>query len=174
MEIQNIVTFLAYYKRIRYRTLQVINCIPHEQLEWTVKNGRFTLGDLVRHIAAIERYMYAETVIGNPSCYEGCGTELASGFEATLNFFNRLHKESLVIFNGLCNDELMRKCKTPLGTPITTWKWLRAMVEHEIHHRGQIYLYLGILGVATPPLFGLSEGEVKAIGKQSNDADFIE
>ena len=36
------------------------------------------------------------------------------------------------------------------------------MTEHEIHHRGQLYLYLGILGVATPPIFGLTEEEVKA------------
>jgi uncharacterized damage-inducible protein DinB len=25
------------------------------------------------------------------------------------------------------------------------------MVEHEIHHRGQVYIYLSLLGVATPP-----------------------
>ncbi|HYU22015.1 MAG TPA: DinB family protein [Candidatus Dormibacteraeota bacterium] len=25
------------------------------------------------------------------------------------------------------------------------------MVEHEIHHRGQIHPYLGMLGVPTPP-----------------------
>jgi uncharacterized damage-inducible protein DinB len=36
------------------------------------------------------------------------------------------------------------------------------MVEHEAHHRGQIYVMLSILGVATPPLYGLTEEEVKA------------
>jgi uncharacterized damage-inducible protein DinB len=34
------------------------------------------------------------------------------------------------------------------------------MTEHEIHHRGQIYLYLSILGIETPPLYGLTEEEV--------------
>jgi uncharacterized damage-inducible protein DinB len=47
-------------------------------------------------------------------------------------------------------------------TDITVWKWLRSMTEHEIHHRGQIYLYLGILGVPTPPLYGLTSEEVRA------------
>ena len=37
--------------------------------------------------------------------------------------------------------------RTPADTPITVGKWLRAMIEHEAHHRGQIYLYLGMLGV---------------------------
>jgi uncharacterized damage-inducible protein DinB len=54
------------------------------------------------------------------------------------------------------------KCATPAGTPITTSKWLRAMVEHEAHHRGQVYLMLGVLGVKPPQLFGLTEEEVRA------------
>jgi uncharacterized damage-inducible protein DinB len=36
------------------------------------------------------------------------------------------------------------------------------MVEHEVHHRGQIYVMLGMLGVSTPPLFGLTSEEVRA------------
>jgi len=35
------------------------------------------------------------------------------------------------------------------------------MIEHEVHHRGQIYMYLGMLDVATPPIYGLTEEEVK-------------
>jgi uncharacterized damage-inducible protein DinB len=49
---------------------------------------------------------------------------------------------------------------TPAGIEITTWKWMRAMIEHEIHHRAQIYTYLGILGITTPPLYGLTSEEV--------------
>jgi len=36
------------------------------------------------------------------------------------------------------------------------------MIEHEAHHRGQIYLMLGMRGVATPPIYGLTSEEVKA------------
>jgi hypothetical protein len=31
-----------------------------------------------------------------------------------------------------------------------------------VHHRGQIYLMLGMLDVPTPPLYGLTEQEVRA------------
>ncbi len=34
------------------------------------------------------------------------------------------------------------------------------MVEHEVHHRGQLYTMLGILGVGTPSLYGLTERQV--------------
>jgi uncharacterized damage-inducible protein DinB len=171
MEITNINTFLDYYERIRERTLKVVSLIPPGKLEWTPVPGKFTLGDLVRHIGTIERYMYAETVQGHPSSYPGCGRELADGHDNTLTYFNRLHAESMAIFRTLTDADLQRKCTTPGNVPITTWKWLRAMVEHEVHHRGQIYLLLGMLGVTTPPLFGRTSEEVLAVslpaGRQS-------
>jgi uncharacterized damage-inducible protein DinB len=65
---------------------------------------------------------------------------------------DRLHSESMDIFARLTDEDLQRKCQTPDHAPITTWKWLRLMVEHEIHHRGQMYLYLAMLGVKTRTL----------------------
>jgi uncharacterized damage-inducible protein DinB len=49
------------------------------------------------------------------------------------------------------------------------WKWLRAMVEHEVHHRGQLYLMLGMVGVATPPIFGLTSEEVRDLSTARAD-----
>jgi uncharacterized damage-inducible protein DinB len=63
---------------------------------------------------------------------------------------------------GLPPEDLQRRCETPGGTRLAVWKWLRSMVEHEIHHRGQIYLMLGMLGIPTPPLYGLTSEEVHA------------
>ena len=162
MEITSIGPFLDYWENVRGRTKRVAQKIPPAQLEWTYARGKFTLGDLVRHLATIERYMYAETVRGRPSSYPGCGVELASGYDAVLAYLDSCHAESVAIFAGLTDSDLKAKCMTPAGTPITTWKWLRAMVEHESHHRGQIYLMLGMLGVDTPPLYGMTSEEVKA------------
>jgi len=44
---------------------------------------------------------------------------------------------------------------------------LRAMTEHEIHHRGELYAYLGILGVAVPPLYGLTSEQLQEIAVRS-------
>lgn len=160
MKITNINSFLDYYEKVRARTLRVIKCIPHDKLEWTYKEGKFTIGDLIRHIAAIERYMTAENVRGNKSTYAGCGRDLAEGYENVLEFLSRTHAESIEIFRSLTNEDLQKKCITPGGAPITVWKWLRSLIEHEIHHRGQIYLYLAMLEIETPPLYGLTSEEV--------------
>jgi uncharacterized damage-inducible protein DinB len=162
MEIHSVRQFLDYWSGFRERTRRVVACVPPDRLEWSYCSGAFTFGDLIRHLAAIERFMYAETVAGRPSRYAGCGRELADGYDTVVTYFDRLDAESRQIFGGLSDADLERKCQTPAGTPITTWKWLRAMVEHEAHHRGQIYLLLGMLEVPTPPLYGLTSEEVRA------------
>jgi uncharacterized damage-inducible protein DinB len=161
MEIQHIETFLDYLSKIHQRTMRVVRCIPSDKLEWTYREGKFTLGDQVRHIAAIERYMFVETVSGRPSRYAGCGREFADGYDQNLQFAERLHAESVELLSLLTDADLQHKCTTPDGAPIAVWKWLRAMVEHEIHHRGQIYLYLSLLQVPTPPLYGLTSEQVR-------------
>ncbi|HEY2737451.1 MAG TPA: DinB family protein [Thermoanaerobaculia bacterium] len=160
MEITRIEPFLDYFGRVHERTRRVVACVPVEHLEWTYKPGAFTFGDLIRHLGAIERWMFAENTECRPSRYPGHGRELADGHAETLAYFERMHTESMEIFKTLTSADLERRCDTPGGASIAVWKWLRSMVEHEIHHRGQIYLMLGILGVPTPPLYGLTSEEV--------------
>ena len=166
MEIHSVSQFLEYWTGVRGRTRRVVECIPRDRLEWAPCPGAFTLGDLVRHLATIERYMYAETVAGRPSRYPGCSRELADGYDEVVAYFDRLDAESKAIIGSLSDADLQRKCQTPAGVTITTWKWLRAMVEHEAHHRGQIYLLLRLLEVPTPPLYGLTSEEVRARSAQ--------
>ncbi|HYP53221.1 MAG TPA: DinB family protein [Pyrinomonadaceae bacterium] len=160
MEIQTIGPFLEYLERIRQRTMRVAACVPEDKIEWTYRQGKFTLGDLMRHVASAERFMFAENVQRRPSRYPGHGRELAEGRDAVLDFMTRTHREAVEIFQGLSDDDLRAKCVTPGGAEIRVSKWLRAMVEHEIHHRGQIYLYLSMLDTPTPPLYGLTSEEV--------------
>ena len=87
-------SFVDYWRKFRGRTMRVLALLPAENLEWTHAPGKYTFGDVFRHLAGIERY---------------------------------------------------------------------AMVEHEAHHRGQIYLMAGMRGISVPPLYGLPEEEVLAL-----------
>jgi uncharacterized damage-inducible protein DinB len=80
MEIKSITAFLSYYERTRQITTKVIQVIRHDQLDWAYMPGKFTIADMVRHIAAIERLVFAEVAIGNKPAYKGCGKELVDGY----------------------------------------------------------------------------------------------
>lgn len=156
----DIASFLQHLDSVHGRTRRIVELIPPDQLEWAPAAGKFTCGDIARHLANIERFMYGETVSGRPSAYRGHDRGFADGFDAVLRYYDRQHADARAIFAALTPGQWNGKCQTPAGTPITTWKWLRAMVEHEAHHRGQLYLMLGMLGVRTPPIYGLTSEEV--------------
>jgi uncharacterized damage-inducible protein DinB len=158
--------FLDYWKNARSRTKRVIAVIPPEQLEWSPGPGRWTFGDMIRHLGGIERGMYAETAAMRESRYPGHGPAIATGYADVVAYLDRCHLESMEIFEAVTVAQWESRVMTPAGAPITLWKWLRAMVEHEAHHRGQMYLMLGLIGVKTPPLYGLTEEEVLARSAQ--------
>jgi uncharacterized damage-inducible protein DinB len=152
---------LDYFEKVRERTMRVVACVPPDRIDWTYQEGKFTIGDVMRHLAAIERFMFVENAQRKPSAYPGHGRELADGYEEIVAYMRRMHAESMAILGSLSEEDFDAKCTTPGGAQITVRKWLRLMIEHEIHHRGQLYLYLGMLGVPTPPIYGLTEEQVK-------------
>ena len=154
--------FLRYFERVRERTLRVLACVPDHRMEWRPADGAFSFGDLARHLGAVERWMFAENAARRPSRYPGHGAELAEGYGGDRAYLAAMHDQAMAIFSALSADDLEARCITPGGTELTVWKWLRSMVEHEVHHRGQIYLMLRILDLETPPLYGLTSEEVRA------------
>ena len=147
---------LSYIEQVRQRTLWVALCIPVERLEWAIAPRRFTFGDILRHVAATERYIFVENAARRRSRYPGHDTTLAQGYRGVLRYMADLHQESVSILRSLEPDDYERYCSTPGGAPIVIWQWLREMVEHENHHRGEICAYLGALGVRNPSVFGLT------------------
>ncbi|HYO77623.1 MAG TPA: DinB family protein [Thermoanaerobaculia bacterium] len=159
---QDLETFLSYFQKVRGRTMRVAACIPEEAFESSPIGKGFTFGEILRHLAGLERYMFAENAAGRNSSYPGHDVSMAEGREATFAYMARLHDEAMEIFRALGDEGMLAPCVTPGNAAMPAWKWLRSMVEHEAHHRGQIYTYLSVLGITTPPLYGLTAEEVMA------------
>ena len=163
MTYRSISEFLDYYRRIRHRTMQFAELIPPDRMEWSPPDsGAFSCGDTLRHVAGLERYMFVENVLGRPSRYPGHTSDLASGPSAVMQYVARLHSESLDLLSTLSDADLLLSCETPAGASLPRWKWLRAMIEHEVHHRGQMALLLRLIGTPVRPMFGLTSEEVLA------------
>jgi uncharacterized damage-inducible protein DinB len=153
--------FARYWRRVRSRTMALADCIPSDRVDWSPGQGAMTIGDSLRHLAVTERWLFVDIARGGQSAYVTHGPELAASLSDILELMTRLHAESLAIIEQFGIDDWQREVVTPGGAAMPAWKWLRAMVEHEVHHRGQLYLTLRLCGVPTPAIFGLTSEQVR-------------
>jgi len=153
-------TFLHYFENVHKRTARLLPLVPEGKLELSPSPHNFSFGDIYRHLAGVEHYMFVAITVGEENSYKGHEKHLADGLDALTTYYNKLHEESAKLLSNLSNTELSEKCVTPAGASMSRSSWLRAMIEHEIHHRGQLYLMLAMIGVKTPPIFGLTSEEL--------------
>ncbi len=160
MEIKTIESFLSYLERTRQATKRVIQAIPSDKFDFTYMPGKFTVADLVRHIAAVEQYVFANIAVGKGPAYKGCGKELAEGYDAVMQYYEDRHEESINMFKSLSDSDLLKKVNALNGTEIELGNFLRALLVHEIHHRGALCIYINLMGLESPPILGFTEKQV--------------
>ena len=122
METKSVNEFLKYFERVHERTARLLSLIPEDRLEFSLSEKQFSFGDIIRHIANIERFMFVETALGKPNRYPGHGREFANGYQAVMDYYVNLQDESIQLLNTLTGEALEEKCTTPTGARMTTWK----------------------------------------------------
>lgn len=167
MEIQSVHQFISYYERTREATERIIQAIPKDKLDWTYAPGKFTFGDMIRHIAAIERHVFMEVIQGNKPTYAGCGKELADGYEEVMAYVHVMHRQFLDTLNRMSDSDLQQPVTTLNGQTTTVANFLRALIVHEVHHRGALCIYLNLINVESPPVIGLTEKQVIELSKNN-------
>ncbi|MGH7463035.1 MAG: DinB family protein, partial [Longimicrobiales bacterium] len=106
MEYSSGAEFLKYFENIRARTGRVIECIPRDRIDWRPAAAAFSFADLIRHLAATERFMFGENAQCQASRYPGHGPELADGYEAVMSYFQAKHAETAGIIGALTAQDL--------------------------------------------------------------------
>lgn len=144
-------------------TRRILERVPEERLNWTPHPKSMTLGQLAMHIANIpgaiaevsRESFDVNTVIPRPTATE-TGQIL------------RTLDESLArarsILEAMSDGDLQAPWRMMKGEEvifaITRGELCRSvMLNHWYHHRGQLTVYLRLLGVAVPAIYGDSADE---------------
>jgi uncharacterized damage-inducible protein DinB len=159
--LQSVSAFIEYFEGIRRRTQNLMRALPADRFEWSPREGEMTCGDLIRHIAAAEKLFVGVAVSGEWK-YAGHDRALAGDLDAALVLLDACHVEAMARLQNLSDAELLQPRPALKGHPVKTWRWLMAMVEHEVHHRSQLAAYLTQLGIAPPQIYGLTVEEIIA------------
>lgn len=162
--IERVDPFINYFASIRRRTLNYVYTIPADKIDWRPQAGELTCGDIIRHLAAAE-LMFAGAAVEGKWRYPDHEWDAERGsLVDALNTLETSHAATLKILATLSDADLAQpRPSLADGPPIKAWRLLMAMVEHEIHHRSQLAVYLSLLGVEPPQIYGLGVEDVIAL-----------
>ena len=161
---QSTVDFIKYFEGIRRRTLNYIRVIPPDRLDWAPKEGEFTCADIIRHFSVSER-MFARVAMEGRWKYEGHEMGEKQSLDELIAQLEITHAGVMEKLKQFPDQELntLRYGPQGEGKPIQARRWLMMMAEHEIHHRSQLAVYLSLMDVQPPHIFGLGVEDLIAL-----------
>lgn len=164
--IHDIPAFIRYFDGIRRRTLTFVWAIPANKFDWSPQEGELTCVEIVRHLAAAE-VMFVTAFIEGRWLYPG--HEDPSDLDQAVARLVTTHTQQMDRLRATSDEELFQSRPTLNGPPAKAWRLLMAMIEHEVHHRSQLAVYLAMMGVEPPQIYGLGFEDIIKLTTGQNE-----
>jgi uncharacterized damage-inducible protein DinB len=156
---------LPEFDREMGATRRVLALVPDEHLAWKPHEKSMTLGQLATHLAELPAW--SPRILDSPLFEMGPGAierPSAASSAAILELFERHVSAARAALAARTDPEyLARWTFRKEGHDVFTLPKaavIRTMVmNHMVHHRGQLTVYLRLLGVPLPPLYGPTADE---------------
>jgi uncharacterized damage-inducible protein DinB len=142
-------------------TEQVLASVPDASLAWKPHDRAMSLGRLATHVAGLPRWIgafFASTeleVSDLPRLYDA---EVTSAVELVTRFSARAAAARAVLASKTDPEYEARWSLCEDGRPLFTLPRVAvvrfACANHLVHHRGQLTIYLRLLDVPLPTLYG--------------------
>ncbi len=153
---REILDLKEHLERFREVTRQTLDWVPEDKLAWAPKEGLRSFAENFLHIARTEEY-YAHGLLGGDWNMERYFARPAAlGKEPLLLILRETRAYTLSALDRLDGarlDEQVSVPDIPVSWTLRAWLWF--LVEHEVHHKAQLALYLREVGVV-PPFFALA------------------
>lgn len=133
------------WKKIRKDLIGMIDLFREEELGFQPFEGSSTIGDTFLHIAEVEDLWIHSAVRKElPADIHYDLTKYPSA-RAIRSKLAVSHERTTLFLEGLKEPDLDWRFKTPEGGSMALYEILWHVLEHELHHRGEISLALGLL-----------------------------
>lgn len=146
-------------------TRKVLERIPEDKLGWKPHAKSMTLGRLASHLAEIQGWVKSAIELDVMDIPEDFEPLDAASKEEILRVFDANAAEAAKAFkSGLPNEKLMDSWKLTRGgqtmIEMPRLQVIRGFVlSHQIHHRGQMSVYLRLNDIPVPAIYGPSADE---------------
>ncbi|MDQ6756378.1 MAG: DinB family protein [Bacteroidota bacterium] len=158
-------SFLQEFEQESASTRKILQRVPEEHFDWKPHEKSFTLGRLATHIAELSGYISTALTTNELdfSIREYVPRQAATSSEL-MQIFEENFSKSKEELQKATDDVFMQKWKLRNGDHIIfdlpKSAVLRTFaINHLIHHRAQLSVYLRLLNVPVPGMYGPSADE---------------
>jgi uncharacterized damage-inducible protein DinB len=162
MEISKVI--LAELEAEGASTVRMLERVPADKLDWRPHPRSMSIGELATHIARIPsivvtmlRAGHFDTAQTRPSGAAEHGVPAVEGYRRNLDEFRS-------VIGAMDNEQMMQPFRLTRGDKvimdIPKAAAVRSiMLNHSYHHRGQLSVYLRLLDIPVPAIYGTSADE---------------
>ena len=146
-------------------TRRVLDRVPGDRLDWRPHEKSMTLGGLATHVANLLRFWQVTlTTDGMDMMAVRPPSDPPTTKEAILDLFDRNADALRALADAATDADLsadwsMRMGDKTLSTDPRHLVARRWGMSHIVHHRGQLSVYLRLLDVAVPSIYGPTADE---------------
>jgi len=141
-----------HWATVRAGLLEALALLSDEQLDFVPAERLWSLGKVARHIAEAEEGWFRYVVLGELAAWPEFRDEDTPTVAEVRSLLNRVHERTERYLETLAEEELAQAVHTPWGTDLSLRWIVWHVLEHEIHHRGEIFLMLGLMGMVAPEI----------------------
>ncbi len=157
-------TLLIDFKREAAGTKRLLERVPEDKFTWKPHEKSTALGRLSMHVSELPWWIddiitKGEYNFADHPFKPNIPTTLAQVFAE----FEAKYNRTVELLSSTNDEELQKPWRLKLGDKVISempkWEAIRQVLDHIIHHRGQLTVFLRLNNVPLPGLFGPTADE---------------
>jgi len=132
-------------------TWKIFKEFPEDQLDYRPFEGMMTFAEQIHHLALAERLVMSQVAKSIGLEQKFSDVQSASDLNGQMQELQKTWLISGQVLNQMKDDDLDRDVVFPeRNIKSSAGKLVAAMIEHSVHHRGEIIVYFRALGKEPP------------------------
>jgi uncharacterized damage-inducible protein DinB len=137
----------SHWKQVREDLLSTIDKFDDEELSFVPFESSRSAGQIMLHIGDAEDGWFRRVISQEIDEWPDFDLDYYPTTESIKTKLNEIHDRTEMLLGSLELDDLDRVIQSPWSEHRFTLGWIIwHVLEHEIHHRGELSLILGMLG----------------------------
>jgi uncharacterized damage-inducible protein DinB len=143
----NIDWVISTWGRIREGLIETIQKFKEDELIVTPVEGGYSVRQILLHIAQEELGEIQYGITGELDAFPSDYTQSEFPTKASiLNLLSEVHERTMTYLQAVDDEGLFLEIEAGWGGKHLLMDMIWHVMEHEIHHRGELSLILGLLG----------------------------